>query len=72
MPQTAELHSFQKLFDLSLDVICILDQKGHFIKVNKAGQKIWGYKPEELIGRNIFDLIYEDDKERTIQITKKA
>jgi PAS domain S-box-containing protein len=72
MPYTAELKSFQKLFDLSLDVICILDYYGHFIKVNKAAIKIWGYQPEELIGRKIFDLIYEPDKEKTLDITKEA
>ena len=70
--QIAELQPFQKLFNLSLDVICILDQQGHFLKVNKAATKIWGYEPEELIGRNIFDLIYEEDKERTIEITRQA
>ena len=72
MPQTAELHSFQKLFDLSLDVICIFDTYGHFIKVSSAAKKIWGYEPEELIGKNIFDLIYKEDLEPTLQITKKA
>jgi len=72
MPHTAELRSFQKLFDLSIDVICILDYYGHFMKVSKAARKIWGYEPEELIGRNIFELIYELDKERTLAITKQA
>jgi PAS domain S-box-containing protein len=70
--QIAELQPFQKLFNLSLDVICILDQQGNFLKVNKAAFKIWGYQPEELIGRNIFDLIYEEDQERTIEITRQA
>jgi PAS domain S-box-containing protein len=72
MPHTAELQSFHKLFNLSLDVICILDIYGHFIKVSKAAIKIWGYQPEELIGKNIFELIYEEDIERTRQITQQA
>lgn len=70
--QAAELQSFHKLFNLSLDVICILDAQGHFIKVSNASTKIWGYEPEELIGRNILDLIYKGDIERTLQITLQA
>lgn len=70
--QVAELQSFHKLFNLSLDVICILDVHGHFLMVSKASKNIWGYQPEELIGKNIFDLIYEGDKERSLQVTKQA
>ncbi|ANE52835.1 PAS domain-containing sensor histidine kinase [Flavisolibacter tropicus] len=70
--QVAELHSFHKLFNLSIDVICILDAQGLFLMVSKASTTIWGYQPEELIGCNIFDLIYEGDLEHTLQVTHQA
>jgi len=55
----------KKIMDSSLDVICAVDAKGCFIQVSAASEAIWGYKPEELIGRSIFDLVYPEDHEKT-------
>lgn len=55
----------RKIMDLSLDVICTMDQEGRFITVGAASQMVWGFLPEELVGRKVIDLVQEDDKERT-------
>lgn len=55
----------QKIMDLSLDVICTLDQDGKFVTVGAASKSVLGYLPEELIGCRVIDLEYEEDKERT-------
>ncbi len=52
----------------ALDVICSLDSSGRFIKVNPAASKQWGYDDDELIGRNLSEVIVEDD----IVATKSA
>ncbi|WP_445395911.1 diguanylate cyclase domain-containing protein [Zobellella sp. An-6] len=51
--------------DLLLDAICIVDRQGNFLYVSSAGERIFGYRPEEMIGRNMFDFIHPGDHDRT-------
>ena len=37
--------------DLLLDVVCVVDRKGYFLFVSAASEQVFGYTPEELIGR---------------------
>lgn len=60
----------QKIMDLSLDLIWALDQEGNFVSANRAAKLILDYLPEELIGKNIVDLVHDEDKERTQQAIK--
>lgn len=55
----------QKIMDLSLDVICTLDKDGNFVTVGAASKYVWGYSPEELVGRQLMDLVCEEDKDAT-------
>ncbi len=57
-----------KIMDSSLDIICVVDQEGCFVKVSAACEAIWGYKPEELIGKPLMNYVYKTDNEKT-QIT---
>lgn len=56
-----------KILDLSLDVICTLDQVGRFVTISAAAKIAWGYLPQQLIGRKALDLVDEADRERTNQ-----
>ena len=60
----------QKILDQSLDVICTATGKGEFVDVSKASEKLWGYTQEELIGRSFIDFIFEEDREKTTNITR--
>jgi len=51
----------------SHDVICTIDENGRFLTVNAASESLWGYKPEELIGRPYIDLVHPDDRPKTTQ-----
>jgi PAS domain S-box-containing protein len=55
----------------SIDVICATDAEGRFINVSAAAETIWGYKPEELIGKKYIELTTEEDKEATLAIAEK-
>jgi PAS domain S-box-containing protein len=57
----------QTILDTSIDVICTIGEEGRFVTVNKACKSVWGYEPEELIGRLFIDLVVEDDREHTLQ-----
>lgn len=52
--------------DLLLDAVCIVDAAGHFVYVSAAFERIFGYTPEEIIGRNMIDLVAPADRARTL------
>ncbi|MBI1278964.1 MAG: PAS domain S-box protein [Anaerolineaceae bacterium] len=45
------------------DLVALTDDKMHFRYLTPSHQKILGYKPEDLIGTSIFDLLHPDDLE---------
>ena len=51
---------FHILVELSSDGIFLEDQYGNILDCNEAGARIYGYKKEEIIGKNIRDLVPED------------
>jgi PAS domain S-box-containing protein len=55
-----------KIMHSSLDVICTIDEYGNFINVSDASERVWGYKPEEIIGKPFINLVYEEDQEYTL------
>lgn len=66
--QTIEL---ERIFKINLDLLCILDVEGHFIKVNDAWKNILGYSSEELLGYKILDFTHENDIDSTMEILER-
>ncbi|MCU0578113.1 MAG: PAS domain S-box protein [Desulfobacterota bacterium] len=60
--KTEELDQF---FNVTLDVLCIANTDGYFLRMNPALERILGYTREELMARPFFDLIHSDDLEGT-------
>ncbi len=54
------------VLDLLVDAICIVDAEGRFLFVSGAGRTIFGYEPEEMIGRPMIELVHPDDRARTL------
>ncbi len=50
-----------KLLDLLLDVVCVVDKAGRFLSVSAASERVFGYRPEEMIGRTAFEMMHPDD-----------
>jgi PAS domain S-box-containing protein len=59
------INDLNKIMDSSLDVICTVDAKGNFLRVSAASEAVWGYKPEELIGKPLINFVYNEDNEKT-------
>ena len=55
------------IMEHSLDVICAIDAQGRFVTMSPACMNVWGYAPEELIGRRYIDFVHPDDVEMTNQ-----
>jgi diguanylate cyclase (GGDEF)-like protein/PAS domain S-box-containing protein len=54
------------VMDLMLDAICVVDAEGRYLFVSAACERIFGYTPEEMLGRPMIDLVYPPDRERTL------
>lgn len=61
--KTAELAQF---FELELELLCIADMDGNFLRVNKTWEKMLGYPSEVLEQRKFFDFVHPDDMDRTL------
>lgn len=68
LSNSVTLDGLKKLLDASLDVICSVDADGRFITVSAASKSLWGYEPNELIGRSYIDLVLEEDVPATNRI----
>ncbi|TDY04359.1 diguanylate cyclase with PAS/PAC and GAF sensors [Thiohalophilus thiocyanatoxydans] len=55
-----------KVMDLLLDAVCVVDVEGRFVFISAACERIFGYTPEEMIGRNMIEFVFPDDRERTL------
>ncbi|MFP4288928.1 MAG: PAS domain S-box protein, partial [Bacteroidales bacterium] len=58
-------------FDISIDLLCIADTEGNFIRLNKAWEKLLGYDLATLSKKNFMDLIHPEDISATQKMLKK-
>ncbi len=52
---------FRSLIENASDVITVLDSAGTILYESPSIEQVLGYKPEELLGRNAFELVHPDD-----------
>ena len=72
---TAHLRSDQRraeqdlvrFFDLSLDLFCISDMNGYFVRVNENFHRVLGYETEELVSRPFLEFVHPDDHAKTVR-----
>lgn len=61
--KTEELDHF---FTLSLDLLCIADTDGYFLRLNPEWERTLGYPLAELEGRQYLDFVHPDDLQSTL------
>ncbi|WP_339805423.1 diguanylate cyclase [uncultured Marinobacter sp.] len=61
----------EKLLDLLLDVVCVVDKDGRFLSVSAASERVFGYRPEEMIGRTTFEMMHPDDRDAILALVEK-
>lgn len=54
------------VMDLLLDAVCVVDTQGRYVFVSAAFERIFGYSPQEVIGRPMIDLVFHEDRARTL------
>jgi PAS domain S-box-containing protein len=60
--KTEEMDQF---FNVNLDVLCIANTDGYFLRLNPAVEGILGYTREELMARRFLEFVHPDDLDRT-------
>ncbi|CAE6791518.1 sensor histidine kinase [Nitrospira defluvii] len=55
-----------RFFDLSLDMLCIANTEGYFIRLSPAFSRTLGWSLEELMSRPFLDFVHPDDRASTL------
>lgn len=59
------LRKQRAIVDNAADVICSLNNSLAFSEVSTAALAVWGYEPDELMGKRIAAIVLDEDVERT-------
>jgi len=54
---------YRSLVEQSPSMIYLLDERGRIIFINDTGAKMLGYSKDELIGKELVDFVYPEDRE---------
>ncbi len=66
-----EREKLEKLFNQSIDMICIAGTDGYFKKINTAFTKVLGWSEKELLSTPFVEYIHPDDIESTFKEVEK-
>ena len=72
---TALSEAMQKeraIVDNAVDVVCSIDRQGTFAAINPAAIQLWGYQPDELLGRSYKTVVLPEDLSLTEQQMAKT
>jgi PAS domain S-box-containing protein len=61
------LEELDSYFASSLDLLCIADTSGYFLKLNPEWENVLGYGVEDMVGKSFLDFIHPDDRAGTLE-----
>jgi len=56
----------EQVIDLLLDAVVIVEPDGRYVYVSAGFERIFGYAPEEVIGKQMLHLVHPDDRDKTM------
>lgn len=67
----AKTNELDRYFSSALDLLCIVDMEGHFIRVNKEWEHMLGCSVEDLEKRTFLEFVHPDDMSATMEVLAK-
>lgn len=61
-----------RMWDTSPDLMLVIDFEGYFRRVNPAWTALFGYEPEELVGRHVNEFVIHADHPTTVDAYEAA
>src|ERR1017187_7175748 len=62
-PMAASFQGFRSLIENSPDAISLIDTRGEILYGSASTTRLFGYQPQELLGRNFLELIHPEDRD---------
>jgi PAS domain S-box-containing protein len=69
LKQKAE--ELEEFFNTALDLLCIADLQGYFLKVNRSWEDVLGYSLDQLNGCRFLDFVHPEDLVSTLETISK-
>jgi PAS domain S-box-containing protein len=66
-----KLLELENFFKVNLDLLCIADIEGNFIKVNDQWEEVLGYSKKDLERRKFLEFVHPEDMEETLRAMDK-
>ncbi len=60
----------ENFLNVNLDMLCVNDQEGKFLRINQRFEEVLGYPIKDLIGHNFIEFIHPDDLLVSLEILK--
>ena len=67
-----EISEYEKHFSVSMDLVCIVNVEGYFIKVNSRFVELLGYTELDLMSQPMIDFVHPDDVDKTRNEVEKV
>lgn len=58
--------------DLLMDAVLAVDVDGKIVVASAACERVFGYTPQEMVGRNIFAMVVPEDLDRTTETAREV
>jgi PAS domain S-box-containing protein len=69
---TSPFQGFRSLIEHSPDAISVIDSDGEILYGSASTGKLFGYRPEELVGRNCLELIHPEDRDHSTWVLREV
>jgi PAS domain S-box-containing protein len=69
---TELFHGFRALVENSPDAISVIDAEGAIVYGSASNKTLFGYLPDELVGRNCLELVHPEDREHSKRALTRA